>query len=481
MDLAIRRIRRAPLRLLLVGLPALLLVACSSSNNNSSSNKPATAVKAASAAAPASAASAAGTAAAAAATKAASAAAVTTAASGSPAAAAPAGPTQSPQAQVQATGSPIKIGVLADLTGAFANEGNYMKLGVDFAIQHINATGGINGHKVEAVYADPKTDPAEAVRLARELVQQDNVDVLVGGVGSNECLAVEQQAPQLGVLYVASTGCASDVFTSTACNKFSFRVEPTANQTTDPESSYLIKSAGPKWGVMYADYAFGQSQLKAYKDSLGKLGGSVTVEIPVPLNESNVSPYVSKIPTDGSINGLVVAFGGADLVRIMGAIQQFGINKKVAISTQASKDFFGGTAPDAVDGSIGVTVHPTDGIPGNTYDAQFDADWHKFAPQERTTIGVHGYVSYMAISAVRAAGDAAKVNGKADTQKWITAFENLNMPQGPDSPTGPMIMNKNDHQGRMNVYIIQEHGQKEDILQTVPASEVPQIGTCQAK
>ncbi|HZQ35656.1 MAG TPA: ABC transporter substrate-binding protein [Dehalococcoidia bacterium] len=479
MDLAIRSIRRARLRLLLVGLPALLLIACSSNNNNSGNNKAATATKAASAAAPASTSSAAGTAAGTAAT--ATRAAGTVAPAGSPGAAVAAGPTQTPQATQQATGSPIKIGVLADLTGAFSNEGNYMKLGVDFAIQHINNTGGINGHKVEAVYADPKTDPAEAVRLARELVQQDNVDVLMGGVGSNECLAVEQQAPQLGVIYLAATGCASDQFTSTACNKYSFRVEPTANQTTDPESSYLVKSAGPKWGVIYADYAFGQSQLKAYKDSLAKQGGSVTVEIPVPLNESNVSPYVSKIPTDGSINGLVVAFGGADLVRIMSAIQQFGINKKVAITTQASKDFFGGTAPDAVDGSIGVTVHPTDGIPGNTWDAQFDDAWHKFAPQERTTIGVHGYTAYMAVSALRAAGDAAKVNGKADTQKWISAFENLTMPQGPDSPTGPMIMNKNDHQGRTNVYVIQEHGQKEDILQTVPASEVPQIGNCQVK
>ena len=71
---------------------------------------------------------------------------------------------------------------------------------------------------------------------------------------------------------------------------------------------------------------------------------------------------------------------------------------------------------------------------------------------------------------------AANFTGKADTDKLITAFENLNVPQGPDFPGGALIMNKSDHQGRFAQHLLQINGQKEDILASVASDQIPLMG-----
>ena len=52
----------------------------------------------------------------------------------------------------------------------------------------------------------------------------------------------------------------------------------------------------------------------------------------------------------------------------------------------------------------------------------------------------------------------------ADTEKLISALENLNVPQGPDAPAGAIVMNKQDHQAKETNYIYKVDGQKDDIM-----------------
>src|SRR5690242_3800552 len=107
------------------------------------------------------------------------------------------------------TGSPIKIGVLDDLTGTGAIEGSLLHIGVDMVVDQINSTGGINGHPVQTEFVDPRADATQSIQLATQLVQQDNVDLLVGGGFSPECLAVQDLAQKLQVVYVPADACAT--------------------------------------------------------------------------------------------------------------------------------------------------------------------------------------------------------------------------------------------------------------------------------
>src|SRR5919201_6065269 len=144
-------------------------------------------------------------------------------------------PTSAPATSGQATtapaaappsGSPIKVGVLDDVTGVGAIEGALMRISTDLVVEQTNATGGINGHPLQVIYADPKGDATQALQLATQLVQQDDVDVLAGGIFSQECLGVQGLAAKVGLVYLPLNGCANEQFSTQFCNRFSFRVFP---------------------------------------------------------------------------------------------------------------------------------------------------------------------------------------------------------------------------------------------------------------
>jgi branched-chain amino acid transport system substrate-binding protein len=389
------------------------------------------------------------------------------------------------------TGSPIKVGVLDDITGVGAIEGALLRVSTDLVVEQTNATGGINGHPLQVIYVDPKGDATQALQLGTQLVQQDDVDVLAGGIFSPECLGLQGLAAKVGLVYVPLNGCANEQFSTQSCNRYSFRVFPVGRQLYDPLVAYEVKNFGQKWGIIYPDYVLGQSDQAAIAGALQRNGTDFSISIPVPLGEANVTPYVSKIPTDGSIEVLQVSQTGSDLARIMSVIQQFGISQKVKIVTALGKESFAGVYPDAMNGAIIRGARASDGLPGNADDAAFAAAWKAMAqkdadiagplggPEKATPGNNNGYNAYMSMKALTLAMRAAGFSGKADTEKLITAFENLNVPQGPDFPGGPLIMNKADHQGRVTQYLLQINGQREDILATITADQIPLIGDCQ--
>jgi branched-chain amino acid transport system substrate-binding protein len=407
------------------------------------------------------------------------------------AAAKPAGQAAPPSGQAAPAPnlSPIKVGVLDDITGVGAIEGALLRISTDLAVEQTNASGGINGHPLQVVYADPKGDATQALQLGTQLVQQDDVDALTGGIFSPECLGLQGLAPKVGLVYVPLNGCANEQFSTQSCNRYSFRAFPAGRQLDDPLVAYEVKNFGTKWAIIYPDYVLGQSALATAEAALQRNGTEFTTKVAVPLGEANVTPYVSKIPTDGSIQVLQVSQTGSDLARVMSVISQFGINKKVKIVTALGKESFAGVYPEAMDGAVIRGVRPSDGMPGNADDTAFAAAWKAMAQKDADIAGPlggadkatpgnnNGYNAYGSMKALVLAMRAANFTGKADTDKLIAAFETLNVPPGPDLPSG-LVMNKADHQGRWTTHLLQINGQKEDILATFSAEQLPLIGDC---
>lgn len=378
-----------------------------------------------------------------------------------------------------------------DVTGVGAIEGALMRISTDLVVQRTNSSGGINGRPLQVVYVDPKGDATQARDLALQLAQQDNVDVLAGGLFSPECLGVQGLAEQLKIVYISTNGCASDVLTSKQCSKYTFRVYPVGRQTFDTTTKFEVQTYGTKWGIIYPDYALGQSNLQSLQAALTANGAELPVQIPVPLGEANVTPYVTKVPTDGSITVLQVSETGSDLARVMSVIQQFGINQKLTIVTGLGKESFAGVYPDALNGALITGTRPSDGLPGNADDAKYMQDWLAIAkgqdadflgplggPDRVTPGNNNGYNAYMSMMALVLAMRKASFTGKADTDKLISAFETLSVKQGPEFPDGDFIMNKDDHQGRTTYYLLKVNGQKEEVVQTFPADQLPLVGDC---
>ncbi|MGX7680990.1 ABC transporter substrate-binding protein [Jatrophihabitans sp. DSM 45814] len=77
------------------------------------------------------------------------------------------------------SGDPIKIGVIADLTGAASSGFLNSEKGIKAYTDAVNAQGGINGHKIEYVMGDSQSTPAGAQTVAQKLVQKDKVFAVI--------------------------------------------------------------------------------------------------------------------------------------------------------------------------------------------------------------------------------------------------------------------------------------------------------------
>jgi len=391
----------------------------------------------------------------------------------------------------QTNGTPIKVGYLADANGTSAPIAAGMHLGTDLAVQQINAAGGVNGHALQVTYVDPQSDPTQASQMATQLIQTDKVDVLMGAVLSSECLVVQQLVLKLQVVYLPTFGCAAEEFSTQFCNRYSFRFEPVGRQQLGPLVGYIVKTYGKSWAMMYSDYAYGQSQLRAYTDQLGTLGASITLPIPVPQNEPNLAPYVTKIPTDGSVNGVIInGLGAGDLTRVSLALGQYGIAPRVQVIGNSGRDVYGGSYPDFLKGSVAAPQPYLSGQPpnnpyGDTYEkgwreiVQKETDWANIFGGADKALPFEGYIQYSAMMALKSAMVSAKFSGRQDTEALISALERVNIPLGPDAPGGAIMMNPTDHQGAQTIYVYRVSGpQEEELLASVPADQVPKFNTC---
>src|ERR1700729_3662283 len=90
----------------------------------------------------------------------------------------------------------IKIGVIFDLTGPLAGGGSELQYtGVKIMLDPYAKTG-VEGYKVEAVYADAQSKPDIAINEAVRLLEQEKVDMLLGFYSSAECVPAAARIEQ---------------------------------------------------------------------------------------------------------------------------------------------------------------------------------------------------------------------------------------------------------------------------------------------
>ena len=88
----------------------------------------------------------------------------------------------------------IRVGIILDQNGINADTGRDYVAGAKTWFDHINATGGVNGRRIQVIVKDNEGTPLNAVKLTRELIDQDKVDALFGYVGDDSLIAVAEDA-----------------------------------------------------------------------------------------------------------------------------------------------------------------------------------------------------------------------------------------------------------------------------------------------
>ena len=119
----------------------------------------------------------------------------------------------------------ILIGGLYPLSGSMADSGKTMQFGINFAIDRINASGGINGYQLKVVWGDSQGDSAVGMVEAERLINEEKVDIIMGAYQSSVTLTASQIGEQYGVPFITANA-TSDALTANGYQYF-FRLAPT--------------------------------------------------------------------------------------------------------------------------------------------------------------------------------------------------------------------------------------------------------------
>ena len=143
------------------------------------------------------------------------------------------------------------------------------KKGMELALEEVNASGGVNGRKLELVSRDDGGTPGDAVRVAEELLSRDKVNLLMGTFASNVGLAVANLANQRKVLFVASEPLTDKLVWENG-NRYTFRLRPSTYMQTAMLIPQAAKLGKKRWAIVYPNYEYGQSAAASFKNLLSK-------------------------------------------------------------------------------------------------------------------------------------------------------------------------------------------------------------------
>lgn len=224
----------------------------------------------------------------------------------------------------QAQKSPIKIGLLAPVTGPLASPGAEMVNGFRLYWEQANQTAG--GRKVEVITGDTGCNPDQAMSQARRLVLQEKVNFLVGPLCGHEGPAVAQVSRETGIPVIMDPAGADNI-TKWERTPTVVRTAVSASQISHPFGEYLYKELGLRNVTFIGqDYTFGQEVTLGAIKTFTDLGGKVARLIWNPIGTKDYGTTINSIPADS--DGVAVMAVGADRIRLFEDWFNFGMDKK---------------------------------------------------------------------------------------------------------------------------------------------------------
>ncbi|MGD0026409.1 MAG: ABC transporter substrate-binding protein [Xanthobacteraceae bacterium] len=342
-------------------------------------------------------------------------------------------------AQNAPSGPPIKIGLIAEQTGALGFLGSETVRAAILVVKQINDGGGLVGRPVELLVRDSKTTVNEAVRQARDLLFTENVDFLLHSINSAECVAVGNVAQQ--AKKVLFSDCTNDAFTSKDFNHYVFRIPNATTRTQGFAAADYIKAhllaRGNRYYTIAHDFAFGRNAVAAFKERIKAVNPAAEFvgEGWPKIDEADYAPFITAMD---QAKPDVVFFAWAIGIPFWQQAAPFKPYQKFAMvsSYWSGSDEMQVLPKDAVPSGVilgGFPWYAIKGAENETFVKEFRAAYQR-APM------TPAYMLYISMQALRAAVAKAK---SVETEAVIAALEGLQY----DSVVGPVTIRPFDHQG----------------------------------
>jgi len=241
---------------------------------------------------------------------------------------------------------PIKVGLITDATGSLAIYGAHIlrsfMLGMEYTAGAAGSAGDkfdlkvvqentfkIDNCEIQVFVRDDGSKPDNTATVARELIDVQKVNMLVGTVSSGATATLQGIALESKIPLIVAPAAANDI-TGVNFNEYTFRTSRNNYQDAINECAYLTKQY--KTFVQIApDYAFGRGSAAAFRDACTLGGGKFLIDdIFAPLDTTDFTPYMEQIANSGA-ESYIVSWAGGGFVPLMQAAKDQGVTDKMAL------------------------------------------------------------------------------------------------------------------------------------------------------
>jgi branched-chain amino acid transport system substrate-binding protein len=317
------------------------------------------------------------------------------------------------------------------------------KKGMELAVEEINASGGVNGKKIQLIVRDDNANPGDAVRAAEELISREKVDVLTGSFLSNIGLALTDFAKQKKFFFLAAEPLTDKIVWQNG-NRYTFRLRASTYMQVAmlvPEAAAMKKK---RWAIVYPNYEYGQSAAASFKTLLKAAQPDVefVAEQATPLGRVDAGSVVQAL-SDAKPDAVFNVLFGADLSKFVREGNTRGLfqGRDVVSLLTGEPEYLDPLKEETPNGWL-VTGYPWYGIQTPEHKAFFLAYHAKYKDYPRLG-SVVGY------TAIKSLAEGMKKARSTDTEKMIAAFRGLRV----STPFGPVVYRTQDHQSTMGAFV----------------------------
>ena len=220
--------------------------------------------------------------------------------------------------------APVKIGVLADMSGIYADlSGPGSVAAARMAIEDFG--GSVLGRPIELVLADHQNKPDVGGGIARAWYDKDGVDMIVDVPVSSVALALQEISRERKKVLMLSSSGSSDL-TGKACSPYSVHWTYDTYALANTAGAALMKQGGDTWFFLTADYAFGYALERDTAALVTANGGKVLGSVRAPQGTTDFSAFLLQAQSSGAkVIGLANA--GGDTITSVKQANEFGITR----------------------------------------------------------------------------------------------------------------------------------------------------------
>jgi branched-chain amino acid transport system substrate-binding protein len=219
---------------------------------------------------------------------------------------------------------PIKIGMVAPLTGPIADAGRYGVQGAKLAVEEVNNAGGVLGRQLELVIEDDQSLNPSTVLAFSKLTGDKNIVAFLGPTRSTQIQSIAPSVKQTGrPVMIGGT----DPSLTLAGNPWFFRFRPSDTYTARVMSDYGLNKLGKKkWAIVHATDAFGTNAKTLFTEALKRQGAEPVMVEGQPNNSPDYTAVALAVKQSGAdILATFITFE-PDVAIFARQLRQLGVN-----------------------------------------------------------------------------------------------------------------------------------------------------------